>query len=147
MKLIALLFFILSFPLFAQDLPSGVFQIDSSHSSVVLSGNQKQISGLINIKEKFSESTFKFETGDALFESHSVSGDLNDFEVKGLAKSRGKTTEVTFRGTFLGTIEQDEGFVRIVLKLESGAFISSIFAQKPKVSSTKLHKTVMEIIQ
>lgn len=138
----------LSLPVLAKgESPIGLFQVDSSRSQVTLSHEHQELSGFIDVKENFPDSSFRLETGDGLFESTRITGDWKDFEVLGTVTTKDETKEVTLRGTIFGVIEQEEGHERMVLKLTGSDCVGSIFALKPKESTAELHATVREIFR
>ena len=146
--LILTLLFTLSLPVLAKsESPNGLFQVHSSHSSVTLSGESQALSGFIEIKEEFPASSFRLEAGNSLFESQMVSGDLSNFEVKGIVTVNGEKKELILTGSYFGSIEQEDGVEKIVMKLASEDCVSSVIATKPKLAVTELHRAVREIFR
>lgn len=144
--IIFIIFFTLSLSVLAKD-PNGLYQIDSTNSHLEIAEEQKTISGLIDINEVFTLSKFEFQTGQGKFISTSVSGDLQDFVVNGLIITKDETINAKFHGVYFGTNEREGGYEKILFKLESDKCVSSVWAQRPKPSTSELHRTVREIVQ
>lgn len=148
MKTFMLSLLFLSLPVLAKsDFPTGLFQVDSSHSLATQSGEHQALSGFIDVKEEFPASRFVLETEEGLFESSLVSGDLAAFEVTGTVTTREKVKEVKLRGKFLGSFDQDETVEKIAMRLESDDCVTSVFAAKPRQSTTEMFNTVREIVR
>lgn len=148
-RIIFTLLFLLSLPVHAKsDSPIGLYQVDSSNSHAILSDGQRNLSGHIDIKEVFPDSKFVFESGDGLFHSTEVTGDLNSFKLKGIVTVHGNDPkEVEFEGTGSKIHDEADGFDKIILKLSSKECTSNVFVTKPKVATAELYRSVREIIR
>jgi hypothetical protein len=127
--------------------PIGHFQIDTSHSTLSQQEKEQNITGFISILPDFQQTHIKLESGDSTFESLEIFGSIENFLVKGRLYTLGKTEEITLQGSYYGMIEKEEGFQKIALKLSHENCVIRLFALKPTISASALHKKVENIIQ
>lgn len=142
------LLLISSLPVLAKsDSPIGLFQVDSSHSLAAKAGEQKTLSGFIDIKQSFPASRFVLETGEGLFESNSVNGEPESFEVSGVYTTGTESREVTLSGRYIETNHQEDSFDKVMIRLESDNWITTVVAVKPKPATTEMFNNVREIVR
>jgi hypothetical protein len=140
------LLLLLSLPVLAKREILGLFKVDSSHSKVFKIDGKKTLSGTIEIKENFSASSFKLEADGRAFRSQTIDGDLNEFKISGTVLGPGEATSVDLKGKFVGLIQREDGFEKLVLKLTGKDCEGLVFASRPSTSAIELHETVRKII-
>lgn len=140
MKKIIFILFIISTSAFAQvSAPVGYYQIASAPHG--------EITGYIDIKEDFKSTKISLISDETSFESHTIEGDLNSFEVKGVLKNAHEEREVTLKGNSSGVLDKEFGERKIALHLKGIDCDLKVLAKSPNSTATVLHKLVQDIIQ
>lgn len=143
--ILALLLSIASFS-HAAEVPAGIYQIDPEQSSMLFFREKMELNGLLEIKEKFSDSTLSFDTQSVAFESLNFSGGPEQFEVKGYLTHRGTTRLVTLKSKYLGSVNHAFGKNKVAFSFADNDLDLKIIATRPSLNTASLHKVVEEIV-
>lgn len=137
-----ILFLFLSLPAFASgEYLYGLFQVDSSQSTITLLDDDQDTSGFIDIRKEFRDSIVKVESPDTQFESEEVSGTPEEFTVRGYLTHNGIKRLVQFKGKSFHVSN------KVAWKLHNEAVMIRIIAERPTSHTTELQKQVERIIQ
>ncbi|WPU66483.1 hypothetical protein [Peredibacter starrii] len=142
MKAFILSLLIMSLPVLAKsELPTGLFQVDSSQSKITLFAENQDSSGFIDIKENFRDSTLKVESPDASFESTEIFGDAEEFKIKGNLTYKGETKLIILRGRSFAMSG------KVALRLYDDSILIRVIAARPSARTMAIQKEVEQIIQ
>ncbi|WP_408095517.1 hypothetical protein ACJVC5_10785 [Peredibacter sp. HCB2-198] len=132
----------MSLPVLAKsDLPTGLFQVDSSQSKITLLDQNQETSGFIDIKENFRDSALKVESPDTSFESTEIYGDPAEFKIKGNLTHKGNTRLVILRGRSFSMSD------KVAWRLFDDSLLIRIIAERPSARTMAIQKEVQQIIQ
>lgn len=143
--IIAMLLSIFSFAR-AAEVPAGIYQVDQEQSSMTLFKEKMELTGVLEIKENFSESSFSVDTQSSAFESVEFSGSPDSFEVKGYLTHRGTTRLVKLKSQYLGTVNNVLGKNKVAFTFQDNDLDLKIIATKPTLNTASMYKEVEEIV-
>ena len=118
------------------------YQVNNTHSFASSSKMIQNLSGLINLQDKFSDSKIELNGPNLSFRTLEISGEMADFELKGELEENGSRQEVTLRGKI---IQGSQG--RVALRASSNNIALHILASLPEDNRNGIFKEVQDIIQ
>jgi hypothetical protein len=137
-----ILLLLLSLPALAKnEYLNGLFQVDSSQSSITLLDEDQDTSGFLDIREQFRDSILKVESSDTFFESEEIIGSPEDFVVRGQFTHNGIKRLVQLKGKSFSVAN------KVAIKLHNETIMIRIIASRPTSDTTSLQKQVEKIIQ
>lgn len=137
-----ILMILLSLPALAKsDFHHGLFQVDSSQSSITLLDDDQETSGFIDIRKEFRDSIIKVESSDTLFESEEIEGESDEFIIRGQLTHNGIKRLVQLKGKSFSVSN------KVAWKLHNDNIMIRIIAERPTAQTTEMQKQVERIYQ